>query len=166
MAAEETSTWDIDIAVGGARRPTLADLGGADFLDDDDYPPPRDGSEPYATEYNQSKKQAFAAGQMIPSVRLTIDFSGGNPFIDKLMAPGTAIVAGDFTLDGTTTGRLVISWTAGKLPEMVCDPQVSLNVDTANDCSISVAKLTATSVRVNTRVNGVLADARFTIDLH
>lgn len=162
MAAEETLTWEIAIADGGARRPTIADLGGADFVDDDDYPPPRDGSEPYATEYNQSKKQVRAVASVSPSAILTIDFAAGVPFIDKLMAPSSVLTAGDFTITDDGTGLTTIEWVSGTLPEIVCDPLVTANGDGAVNAEV----MGPTEILVRTFASGVAADVRFTIAIY
>lgn len=164
MAAEETLTWEIPIVDGGARRPTIADLGGADFLDDDDYPPPRDGSEPYATEYNQSKKQVRAVASVSPSAILTIDFAAGVPFIDKLMAPSSVLTAADFTLIDDGVGQTRIQWAAGTLPEIVCDPIASTSAPSGvHTVNASVSGPTEITILTFT---GGYADVRFTIAIY
>lgn len=164
MAAEETLTWEIPVIDGGARRPTLADLGGADFLDDDDYPPPRDGSEPYATEYNQTKKQIRAVASVAPSAILTVGFAAGVPFLDKFMAPSSDLVAGDFTIGDASLGVTTIEWPAGSLPEMVCDPMVSVNQGTQATASVEVTSPTEILVRTNS--SGSPTDLRFTVAIY
>jgi hypothetical protein len=164
MAAEETLTWEISIADGGARRPTIADLGGADFVDDDDYPPPRDGSEPYATEYNATKKTVAAVARVVPNAILTIDFDGGAPFIDKLMAASTNLTAADFTLVDDGVGQTRIQWAAGTLPEIVCDPIASSGAPSGTHIvNVSVTGPTELSVHTFT---GVYADIRFTVAIY
>lgn len=162
MAAEETLTWEIPIGDGGARRPTIADLGGADFVDDDDYPPPRDGSEPYATEYNQSKKQIRAVASVAPSAILTVDFAAGVPFVDKLMAPSSTLTTGDFTITDGGPGLTTIEWSAGALPEIVCDPLVTANGNGAANAEV----MGSTEILVRTFAGGVAADVRFTVAIY
>lgn len=162
MAAEETLTWEIPVGDGGARRPTLADLGGADFLDDEDYPPPRDGSEPYATEYNQSKKQVRAVASVAPSAILTIGFNAGTPFLDRLMTPSSTVVPSDFTVTDDGPGLTTISWPVGILPPTTCDPMV-----TPNQNGTASAEVTSTNeVLVRTLSAGSPTDLRFTIAIY
>lgn len=164
MAAEPTLTWDIDPVDGGARRPTLNDLGGADFQDDEDYPPPRDGSEPYADEYNATKRTAAAVARVVPNAIVTVDFAAGTPFIDKLMTASAELVSGDFVLVDTGTGETKITWTTGALPEIVCDPMVSTNGGGDNYADAVV--VAPNEIAIFTFAAGVAADVRFTVAIY
>lgn len=162
MAAEATRTWDID----PARRPSLDDVGGAQLVDKAGKEPPQDGTHPYANMLNQGQHQQHAAALMIPSVRLTIDFSAGAPFVLTMMSPSTTLLSSDFTLTDNATGDTTITWTAGKLPTMQCDPIGSVNADTTSACSFTARRVTATSIRVRVLVAGALSDSRFTVEIY
>lgn len=164
MAAIDTLTWDLT----PARRPSLNDLGSA-ILEDKagTKAPGTSGKNLYAAMCNQWQRQIAALARTASSVRLTIDFDGGGvPFIDKFQPAGTLLVSSDFALTDNGNGDTVITWTTSKLPPVECDPQATVNND--GDYTIAVTKSTTsttTSMRVKTRLAGVLSNARFTISI-
>lgn len=165
MAAEEIYTWDITTG-GGARRPSLSDLGDAQLEDQaPPHAPPKTGSHLYAAKMNQETMQTFGAAQMIPSVRMTIDFASSTPFIDRFTAPGTLLTSTSFALTDNGAGDTTISWAAGVIPALDCDPKAWMG-GTGSWLAPVVEVVSATSVRVRTRNNSnTLADGRVTIEL-
>lgn len=162
MAAAETNTWDID----PARRPSLADVGSAILIDEAGKEPPQDGTHLYANMANQWQHQLAAMGAMIPSVRLTVDFSAGAPFIVTMMTPSTTLVSGDFSFTDHAVGDVTISWASGKLPTMQCEPTGCVNANTTDECSFTAIMTSATSIRCRVRVNNALSDTKFTVNIH
>jgi hypothetical protein len=165
MAAAQDLTFDIAVVDGGARRPTINDVGGAALKDDEEDQPDYEGRMPYAAMLNQGQKQAVATGAIVASARLTIDFDAGVPFVAALMCPSRTLVAADFALTDNGAGDVTIAWPAGRLPPIVCDPMGNCNagvVGTTFDAEV----VSGTSVRVRVGTGAVAADHRFTIALH
>lgn len=163
MAASETFTWEIAVADGGARRPSIEDLGGVDLIDDPSYPPPRDGTHLYSDMVIQLIKQVHALAKMVPLAKLTIGFASGDPYIITLDTPNDNLMASDFTLTDNGTGDVTIEWDEGLLPPVSTAPLTSVTTSTTNDVSISAYPPTATSVRVRVKVGGVASDSPFTV---
>ncbi len=164
MAAEEILTWDVAAVDGGARRPSIADVGDALLEDDPAHPPPNDGTHLYAKMVNQWAKQIAALGRTASSVRMTIAFDGGGvPFIDRLEAAGTLIVTSTFTLTDNGNGDTTIAWDPGDLPAITCEPIAGI-VGTGNFLTPTVEVVSATSIRVRTpNSSGTLTNQRVTI---
>lgn len=172
MAAAKRFTFDPVIVDGAvttpAARPSVEDVGGARFADPPKNPPSHDGTlYIYDDLLNQLQKQVAAMARMVPSARLTIAFSAGAPFISKLETMSSILLAADFTITDNSPGDTTISWAAGKLPPVGCDPMFSLNKGALS--GVLVAELsvpTPTSVRLRTLDDGVAADIRFTVAIH
>ncbi len=177
MAAEETNTWEITTGAG-ARRPSLDDLGGAQWEDDLTDPPPQDGKHLYANAVRQLWKQVHAVAKMAPLARMTIDFDTGSPFIDILQAPSGILSAGgalgaggSFTLVDNGVGDTTIRWELGVLPTTGCDPMITVNHDSTGTFSVEVHKEAAppagyVGYQVRTKLNAGALDMRFTIAFH
>lgn len=170
MAAETTYTFDRLDADGGAMRPSLENIGGADLVDDETFGAiTRDGSEPYSDQLNQRARQIVGCAKMIASVSMTIDWVVGVPTIVALKAPGTAIVVGDFAVAvaGGGTGDFTITWTTTKLPPVSIDPTVTPNA-LSNTTAVATQTVgspsaTQTRLRVQTYTGGALANVRCTV---
>src|SRR5690348_12478954 len=145
MAASDLSTWEIPDAEGGARRPSLDDIGGAQLINDDDpgAAPPKDGTELYDDLVNQIQYQTYAAAQTVSSCRLTIGFSGGVFFIDRFEACANRASArqvngvtpayvqpSDFTVTTVGAGICEIEWVTSKLPVIMVEPIGGINAQT------------------------------------
>lgn len=170
LEAEETYTFDRAAVDGGAMRPSLDNLGGAELVDDETFGAiTKDGAEPYSKMLNQRAMQIRGAAYMIDSAKLTVDWPAGVPTIVYMKAPGTGVVVGDFTIApaGGGTGDFTITWTTTKLPPVGADPTVTPNAlsDTTAVATIASATPTATQtqIRVQTRTGGALANVRCTI---
>lgn len=139
-------------------------MGNAALVNDADFPPPADGTFPEAGWLNQCQRQPVALGRVVPSVRMTIDFTAGDPGIVALMSGSTLLTPPDFTLTDEGDGITLIAWDAGAIPPMTCDPNLTVNAD--SDTTGVALVVSATSVRVKTRTGGALADARFTVSIN
>lgn len=165
MAAADEFTFDIDLADGGARRPSLEDIGGAVLEDDDDYPPPNDNSELYAAMGNQWQRQLAGLARMIPVARITVEYSAGTPFISQLQVMSETLVIADFTVTDNGAGDVSIEWEAGALPTPTCKPTGATN-NGSGDTSIDFERVSATEIRIRTKLAGVAADVPFTVEIH
>lgn len=106
-----------------ARRPTLADVGGALLKDKPESPPPKNGEHMYADMGNQWEKLLEAFGQTFSPAILTVAFDGGGvPFIESRATGNKALVNADFSVFDDGTGVTRIEWTSTKLPIPVCKP--------------------------------------------
>lgn len=162
MSAADTLTFDILAVDGGARRPSLADVGGGTHVDDATYPPPKTGEDLYADEVNQWAQLIQAMGRVCPLVILSVTFSGGTPSIATCQAPGTNVVAGTFTVTDNSTGNTSISFTATDLPP-VTTVTAALNGTTVG-MAPAASKTSSTSIRVVTKdASNVAADLPFTV---
>jgi len=185
MAAAELSTWEIPDSLGGARRPSLDDLGGAQLIDDDEpgAEPPKDGTELYADLCNQGQFQGYAAAQTVSSCRLTLGFTSGSFFIDKFEAcanrAGAAQVNGvtpayvqpsDFTITTVGAGICEIEWVTTKLPVIQVEPVGGINAQTTGAPGVSIQIVTATAptktkIRARLFDGNTLTSNRFTVHL-
>lgn len=165
MSSPDTLTWDLLVADGGARRPSLDDVGGAVLIDDPDDPPPVDGEDIYAAMGNQWAGQIQAIGKTVFSVAISVTFSGSTPSIAGIMATGTNVDASAFTVTDNGVGDTTLSWTSGDLPPMTCSPMASLN-GTTPALAPAASKPTATSIRIVTKdASNVAADLPFTVGI-
>lgn len=163
MTIPDESTWEI---AGDARRPTLADMGGAELLNEENYEPATDGTEPTAEMLNQTQYQAHAVGRMVALAKMTIDFVAGAPTIVAITTPNPNLDASDFTLtDNGAAGDTTISWTTGVIPAVGVDPELTLNANSTAYTG-NVVKVTATSVRVRTYSAGAGTDIRCTVTIN
>lgn len=164
MAAADELTWDIADADGGARKPTLDDVGGAALEEDEDFPVPEDPRYVSAAALNQMMKQVAAIARASRTVTLTIDYSAGVPFVVAIEAASATLTADDFTLTDNGTGDVTIVWPAGRIPPRPCGPAGSPNAG-ATGGMFDAVTLSATSIRVRVGSGGAAADVRFTVSI-
>src|ERR1700744_1447932 len=94
-APDDTFTWDIPSAEGGARRAALPDLGGAQVQDD--VPGPDKGKDVYAGLVNELQRQVAGINRVIEAARVWVRVQGGAPFIQAASAMGSAVDPSAFT---------------------------------------------------------------------
>lgn len=167
MAAEETYTWDVDTADGGARRAASADLGGSTMTDDANYPPDK-SREPHADLFKQQTAQLAGLNRICPAAILEVTNSGA-PSISYVAAMGTTVDASVFDVTDDGAGNTLIEWTRGVLPTAYLRPKAFHDSDTAapQPYAVRVSDVTTAGldgVRVKTRnAAGSLADMNFTV---
>lgn len=152
-----------------SHRPELdADLGGAIFENEADAAA-TDGTEPCAEIFNQVVKQVAAFGGVVHTAVWVIDFSGGAPFIDRMLCANKTLEVADFTVVDNATGDTSIRWSTDSLP-IATTPTSSLNEDGASYTHSAVIEtgLSAgtSGVRVRTRSGGTLTNLRVTVVLY
>lgn len=141
MSALVELSWDVAAVDGGARRPSLADIGGALLEDKGGSAPPKTGTHLYADMGNQWEKQLAAIGRVVSPVIITIDFSAGVPFIDKIQCASAVMVAGDFAVSDDGTGVTRLQWTSTKFPTPTCDPEGPSINSTTGSPALGVVEL-------------------------
>lgn len=123
MAAVQTNTWDIAPGAGGARRPALADMGGAQMQDDG---PVDKGTMLYADAGNQLQRQAASQGQTCALATIWFRYSAGYS-VYRAIGPGSDISSlAFFTITLVGTGIIRVTWVAGTLPQLSGEPAVSI----------------------------------------
>lgn len=120
--ALDTCSWDLDAGSGGPRRPSLADMGGAQLEDDDPNPDP---SDPSADPLNQVQMQIAAIAKVMPSAVLLLHFAAGVPFVTVVSAAGTAVDTSIFTVTDLGTGHTQITWPAISSPPTLPSPSLA-----------------------------------------
>ena len=145
-----------------ARRPSLADVGGATKKNDARYPPDPE-INPTAEEWNFFARAAAAYGGVIPAALLDVAIIAGAPAIMRFASPSASVAAESFTITDNGAGDTTIAWAVGLLPPPVAKPQVWVTDDGAWLQPVALVPSTV-SVRVKTRNSaGVLTDAAFTV---
>ena len=162
--APDELTWDIAVIVGGARRPSVNDVGGTAWEDED--PEPDTASMPYAAALNQQQKQIAAIGAVTDSARVSIHFTTGTPSVIGATGPGSATVPNLFSLTDNGTGDTTIIWPAGSLPSSTPGLQPSATVNAVGAFAICAVYVTnGVRVRTYTSSTGAAADADFTVNI-
>ena len=146
------------------RRPTLADVGGAAFVDDQAYPPDPT-TMPSAAMENQNEKLIQGFGKVVPIAILSIKFAAGTPGIDRMTALGSLLEAAHFTIAKLGVGYTRISWAANKLPPSVA-PATLGGLHSDGDFR-GVAIPGTNQVEIKTRDSaGALADCDYSLHIY
>lgn len=154
-----------DGTVSSPRRPSTDDLGGAEKLDDDEFPP--DPVEmPDAGGHNQTTKVVSRIAGMTAAAKLEVRFASGAPYVNRADGLGTAIDPDTFTPTDNGTGDTTIEWPADTFPPEVVSPNgLTLYSSSTNPVTGHVEEVT-NGVRVRTFVNGVAADVDWSLNLN
>jgi hypothetical protein len=119
MTAALTLTWDFALPGLPARAASIADLGDAALVDDA-IDPPIPPEMPYAAQLNQWALQLGGMNRIIPALDLQIHFTAGTPAIFNVAAMSSIITTtwaqAHLTVTHSSTGVVMITWTAGTLP--------------------------------------------------
>lgn len=179
MAAATILVYDVAAVDGGARRPTLGDIGGGILLDLEGFEPAHDGTELYDDMLNQMQKLGSAHGRVACSAKLTILATGAARSVLKSQYAGTLVVDGDFTIVRDSAGVTRIQWTSTKLPAPTCWPEVTTHGATGSihggscvlDLNLAgagagVATPGTHRIMVTTHTAGAVADISFTISFN
>jgi hypothetical protein len=162
-AQDDTFTWDIPPAQGGARRAALPDLGDAQV--EDDVPGPDQGKDVYAGLVNELQRQVAGANRVIEAARVWVRFQGGNPFVQGATAMGSQVGASSFTVTQVSAGVVQVTWDDGVLPPMLGEPAVSLNSGPGMVWAVWIAS-NANGVEVHTTdATGQPAAQRFVVSI-
>ncbi len=125
--APETSTWDLDVADGGPRRPSLADVGGAQQINGTPAPDP---TMPNAQGLNQHEFQLAALGAVVPFLEVSVHYTAGVPSIVSFASTSSVLAIGDLIADGSGgTGDVTVWWPSTLLPPTGVRPTAAINFD-------------------------------------
>ncbi len=144
------SPWDIPSDLGGPRRGSLEDYGGARLVDEDPSPP-RTGEELYADLCNGLQKAAATHDRVVIALGISVTLDlGGAPALSQCVAPGEDITVSDLTLTATATGDVTISWPDRMLPPSALGPQATLNDLSVGGGAVASMLSSGLGVRVKT----------------
>lgn len=172
MTAPSTSCWDMVEDDGGARRPTLEDLGGAELEDAaGSDAPPRDGSELYADMVNQNHSAIAGACRTVPLLTFTLRFVAGAPEIASFQCVREDFEVANLTLADAGNGNTTVAWDDWRLPPMTCDPHLTINEFSAsvNTGCVEIVSSPPTGkqqIRIRTQQGTTLTDIRCTVSIH
>jgi len=164
VSAASTLTWDIPLVNGGARRPSLEDVGGA-RLEDEAPPnaPTKTGEMPYADMVNQLQLQVAALAKMAAALTVSIKFTAGAPSVDSFVAPSTLLVLTDIGVVDVSPGVTRLDFAAGKLPPHTVLPKVTINQD-GDFTGIGIQGVNSVTIKTRNSASGA-ADADFTVEI-
>jgi hypothetical protein len=155
--APEDFVYDLDTP----RRPTEDDT---DPHCVDVLPAPLPG-QPYSNQLNQRGMLIPALARVSPVAIITIAFSSGAPFVDRLSCCSKVLEIADLTVTDNGNGDTTIEWPANTFPTAVADMEASVCEDGSwlQPTAVSVTN----GVRVRTRADGgVLTNARVQVRIY
>lgn len=161
-------TSDCTFNLTPPRRPSLADLGGAEKRDDARFPPDP-VSMPTAPNWNQFALLHEGLAKFVPFIEFEIRFNAGAPYIASVRSMRSALTTASFAAPTDNgPGDTTISWAAisTAFPPKNRDPSVEIIGD--GDFRYPTADTTvANTVRVRTRDGvGALVDAPFIVRVY
>lgn len=164
MTSPTYCTFDGDPGNGIAPyRPASADVGGAEWVDDQAYPPIPD-EQMGATDANQMATQIVRLGRMTTALSLEIVFlSAGTPSIDGFACANDAIALEDFTVTYPATGQVRVAWPEGSLPPLRVGP-----LATVHSADAIIATVVQASYQIDVYIAtyaGVAAEASVRVDV-
>lgn len=149
-----------------ARRPSLADLGGAAKRDDTQYPPDP-VTMPTAQNWNCFARELEGLAKLIPFCVIQVNFDAGAPFIQSLTSMRSTLTAEQLTITDNGNGDTTISWAA--IPTAFPAPWRPPRADLIGDVSSLVPTCDTTTpntVRVKTRNSASsLVDQPFVVEI-
>lgn len=144
-------------------RPSLAQLGGGAYEDDQSDPPDLD-TMPSAAMENVNQKVLAGIARTADVAAFSVKFNAGAPYIDKATFADKTLVIGDFTVTDNGIGQTDITWPADTFPVAATEPMLGLNaiVGVRDAAAWNIAN----GVRVNTFDDlGIGVDCAFTVTL-
>lgn len=125
--ADAVSTWDRDEADGGPCRPSLAQVGGAQWVNGTPAPDP---SMPNAAQGNQHDYQLAALGSVAPFLEVSCHWDGAAWSVVAFATTSTVLALSDLTVDGSGgTGDVTVWWPTALLPPTNVRPTAAINFD-------------------------------------
>lgn len=163
MAAKPYLTYDGDPGNAVAPfRPGIDDLGGAELLDDQEYPPDPE-TQPTADAWNQKVMVAVAHARVVPVMLVAVRFAAGVPTVEAFSSVSTSLLSGDLTILDNGAGDTSITWAADALPVPLVPPTVSLWEDVEID-RVRAYPIT-NGVRVKTKLGATGTDCAFLLQV-
>lgn len=167
MASSNTLTFDQDPPV----RPAVSDVGGG-AKENSVTRPPNPTTMATAEDFNQISKQIAALGGVAPLAILLVTFSGGDPSITLVKAPGSNVTTASFTPTDNGNGDTTIAWKtgtgqpAGALPSATM-VRASLMADVEIDRIRAILTTSGSdpAARVKTKLGATGTDADFILEI-
>jgi hypothetical protein len=144
------------------RRPTVDDLGGAEF-EDDPVAIPVPPYELGAAAENQQERVLAGLAQTAFMLVVSVEFSAGAPVLAGFSTTSTRLTTESFTLTDNAAGDTLIEWPAGTLPPRTVGPVLSLNEDEEIDRTRAFMAGDGNGVRVITKLGATGTDCAFTV---
>lgn len=144
------------------RRPSVDDLGGAAFEDDEGLPP----VPPYekgASAENQQERVLAGICQTIFTLVVSVEFSSGDPVLAGFSTTSTLLDSDDITIEDDGAGNTHITWPANMLPSRNVGPMLTLNEDVEIDRFRAVMDGDGLGVVVKTKLSTTGTDCAFTV---
>jgi hypothetical protein len=162
MTAPAYFVFDGDPTNGVVPRvPSVDDLGGANWVDDDTHPPNPE-MDMSALDENQNELVLAGLARTAFVLCITVGFNAGAPVLQGMETVGSLLLSGDITLTDNGAGDTTISWPANKIPARTCGPLLTIHEDVEVTAQRALTP-TATSIRVKTKVAGTGTDCGFTV---
>jgi len=112
---------DLTYDLATPRRPSIADLGGAAYQDDQ-KDPPNEATMPSAAMENQNQKQTQAAHKVLPTLVISGKVNAGAIVLDSFQALSSLVISGTFTFVDNGAGDTSVTWPANTFPTPVNKP--------------------------------------------
>lgn len=144
------------------RRPSIDDVGGAAFQDDQKNPP-NQATMPSSAMENQNEMQVQAAHKVLPVCVFSIKFTTGTPSLDSFSTLSSLPITGTFTFVDNGTGDTSVTWPANTFPTAINKPKGGITGATIGQ--IAVEAIT-NGVRVRTaNAAGAATDLPCTVEV-
>lgn len=145
-------------------RPSLAQLGGGAYEDDQSDPPDLD-TMPSAAMENVNEKVLAGIARLSTVMRVSVEFIAGAPSIHSVAFADSTLDATDLTITDNGLGYTDITWAADTFPVSATRPYgLTMNEETAASRTSAVA--IANGIRVKTIDEaGIGVDTAFTVEL-
>jgi hypothetical protein len=146
-------TLDGDVATAiDPYTPSVDDMGGAAFEDDDVYPP-KPTEQVMAADVNQMQMLLVRACRMMPKATFWVRNIAGTVTLMGFKSCNDLFLSTDVTV-ADAFGTLIVSWPSGKLPVAAVPPDVTLmggltNADTAAALQTNTGGVSAIVVTAN-----------------
>jgi hypothetical protein len=158
MATPKYFVFDGDPNNGvSPRRPGIDDVGGAQKQNDAEFLP--DPDMPDADDDNQHQKLIVGLSKVATMAVIYVKFVSGVPTIFGIRAPGSALIASDFTVTDVATGKVKLACPGSKLvPPLYARafPQA-----TGNNTALAYVSGSGEEITIEVRTAGTLADVDF-----
>lgn len=145
-------------------RPTLAQLGGGAYQDDQSDPPDPN-TMPCAAMENVNEKTLSGMARTCDVAGFTVKFAAGTPYIDKAVFADEGIVIGDITVTDNGVGQTDLTWPADTFPVAALEAH-GLTMNAIAGVRDSAAWLITNGIRIHTFDDlGIGVDCPFTVCL-
>ena len=156
-----------DGGLNNPARPTLAQVGGAAFVDSTQHPPIPD-EQPCAPDYNQINFIAYVAALLLPAATIGVTVTGTTPALNSVIALNRSISTvtvtnPDVSVARQALGQYRVSITSTKLPQITWAPRAHANK--AGSAAASASRVSAGVYDVYLSNNTGAIDCSFSLEV-